>query len=47
MDERDATRKSRMGIRTIGTLTDELWMKYMDTMSVRTSRKNQACLIFP
>ena len=46
-DERDATRTSRMGIRTIRTLTDELWRygRTTDTASVRTSRKNQVCLI--
>ena len=42
MDERDATRTSRMGIWTIRTLTDEL----RNAASVQTSRKNQACLIF-
>ena len=39
-DEREATRTSRMGIRTIRTLTDELQMRYgrtTDTASVRTS----------
>ena len=38
-----------MGILTIRSLTDELWMRYRrttDTVSVRTSRKNQACVIF-
>ena len=36
-DERDATRTSRMGLQTIRTLADELWMRYgkaMDTMSI-------------
>ena len=50
MDERDATRTSRMGIRTIRMLMDELQIRYgrtTDIASVRTSRKNQACLIFP
>ena len=49
-DERDATRTSRMGIQTVRTLTGELRMKYgrtTDTPSVRTSRKNQASVIFP
>ena len=27
-DERDATRTSRMGLGTIRTLMDELWMRY-------------------
>ena len=48
-DERDATRTSRMVIWTIRTLTDELWMRYgrtMDTMSIWSSQKNQAWLIF-
>ena len=27
-DERDATRTSRVGLGTIRTLTDELWMRY-------------------
>ena len=27
-DERDATRTSRMGLGTIRTLTDVLWMRY-------------------
>ena len=27
-DERDATRTSRMGLGTIKTLADELWMRY-------------------
>ena len=50
MDERDATTTSRMGLQTIRTLTDEVRMRYgraTDTASVQTSRKNQACLIFP
>ena len=48
-DERHCTRTSRMGLRTIRTLTDELQMRYgraTDTASVRTSWKNQSCLIF-
>ena len=49
MDEKDTTKTSRMGIQTIRTLTDELRVRYgrtTDTVSVRTSRTNQACLIF-
>ena len=50
MDEKDATRTSRIGIWTIRTLTDELQMRCgrtTDAVSIQTAWKNQACLIFP
>ena len=43
-DERDATRMSRMGLRTIRTLADEQWMRYgrvTETKVLKTLRKNQ------
>ena len=38
MDERDATRTSRMGIQTIRTLRDELRMKYRRATDIKVRK---------
>ena len=45
-DVRDATRTSRMGIRTIRTVTEELWISITDKIC-KAYREKSSSLIYP